>query len=111
MFKRILPFAFILVAATVVSAQARDLADVKKAGTLRHLGIPYANFVTGAGDGFSVDLAKGFAAHIGVAYEFVEADWRDDYPGPDRARSDAQGKAMPFSAPKSRSAATSSPMA
>lgn len=28
---------------------AADLKDVKKKGVLRHLGIPYANFVTGAG--------------------------------------------------------------
>jgi ABC-type amino acid transport substrate-binding protein len=75
MIKNIFSKVFLLLAVTIVSAEAQDLADIKKQGTLRHLGIPYANFVTGAGDGFSVDLAKGFAAHLGVRYEFVEADW------------------------------------
>jgi ABC-type amino acid transport substrate-binding protein len=75
MFKHILSKTLFLLVATSVSAGAQDLVDIKKQGTLRHLGIPYANFVTGAGDGFSVDIAKGFAAHLGVDYEFVESDW------------------------------------
>lgn len=54
---------------------ADDLAEVKARGALRHLGVPYANFVTGAGDGFSVDMMKLFAAHLGVRYEYVETDW------------------------------------
>jgi len=57
------------------SAFARDLPEVLESGVLRHLGIPYANFVTGSGDGFSVDLMKGFAAHIGVKYQYIETDW------------------------------------
>ena len=65
----------LVLAATMVSAQAQDLKEIKESGVLRHLGIPYANFVTGAGDGFSVDLAKGFAAHLGVRYAFVETTW------------------------------------
>ncbi len=54
---------------------ARDLNDVKKAGVLRHLGIPYANFVTGSGDGLDVELVRGFAEHLGVRYEFVPSNW------------------------------------
>jgi ABC-type amino acid transport substrate-binding protein len=56
---------------------ARDLEDVKKDGVLRHLGIPYANFVTGSGDGMDVDLIKDFAKYLGVKYQFVATDWND----------------------------------
>jgi len=48
-----------------------DLAEVKQRGTLRHLGIPYANFVTGAGDGMDVELMQRFAQHLGVKYRYV----------------------------------------
>lgn len=54
---------------------ARSLEQVKKAGVIRHLGIPYANFVTGAGDGMDVELVQQFAARIGVKYEYVKTDW------------------------------------
>ena len=56
-------------------ASATDLADIKARGELRHLGIRYANFVTGAGDGFDVELAQGFAKHIGVKYTLVYTDF------------------------------------
>jgi ABC-type amino acid transport substrate-binding protein len=52
-----------------------DLEAVKARGVLRHLGIPYANFVTGGGDGLDVELVKLFARRLGVRYEFVETDW------------------------------------
>ncbi|MET0962553.1 MAG: transporter substrate-binding domain-containing protein [Noviherbaspirillum sp.] len=55
--------------------QAADLADIKARGELRHLGIRYANFVTGAGDGFDVELVQGFARHLGVRYELVYSDF------------------------------------
>jgi ABC-type amino acid transport substrate-binding protein len=54
---------------------ASDLQDVKTAGVLRHLGIPYANFVTGSDDGMDVEIIKGFARQLGVRYEYVKADW------------------------------------
>ena len=54
---------------------ADDLADIKARGELRHLGINYANFVTGAGDGFDVELVQGFAKHIGVKYKLVPTDF------------------------------------
>jgi ABC-type amino acid transport substrate-binding protein len=44
-------------------------------GVLRHLGVPYANFVTGAGDGMDVELMQGFAAWLGVDYRYVRTDW------------------------------------
>jgi len=56
-------------------AQAADLAEIKARGELRHLGIRYANFVTGAGDGFDVELVQGFARHIGVGYTLVYSDF------------------------------------
>lgn len=64
-----------LCGACVAPAWSGDLDDVKQRGTLRHLGIPYANFVTGAGDGLDVELMRGFAADLGVKYEFVKEDW------------------------------------
>lgn len=54
---------------------SRDLDAIKKAGVLRHLGIPYANFVTGVGDGMDVEIMKLFAKHLGVRYEYVATDW------------------------------------
>ena len=39
------------------------------------MGINYANFVTGAGDGFDVELVQGFAKHIGVKYKLVPTDF------------------------------------
>jgi len=56
-------------------ANAADLADIQRRGELRHLGIRYANFVTGAGDGFDVELTRGFAQHIGVKYRLVYSDF------------------------------------
>jgi ABC-type amino acid transport substrate-binding protein len=54
---------------------ADDLPAIKKKGVLRHLGVPYANFVSGAGDGLDVELIQLFARHIGVRYEYVKATW------------------------------------
>ena len=56
-------------------ALARDLQEIKAAGVIRHLGIPYANFVTGSDDGMDVEMIKGFAKHLGVRYEYVKEDW------------------------------------
>jgi ABC-type amino acid transport substrate-binding protein len=64
-----------LVLGFVMPARAGDLGDVKQRGTLRHLGIPYANFVTGTGDGMDVELMQGFARELGVTYEYVKEDW------------------------------------
>jgi len=52
-----------------------DLDAVKQRGVIRHLGIPYAGFVTGSGDGLDVELVRLFAERIGVRYEFVQTDW------------------------------------
>lgn len=52
-----------------------DLAGIKKAGVIRHLGVPYANFVTGSGDGMDVELIQKFAEHLGVRYQYVKTSW------------------------------------
>jgi len=75
--KRLL-FATVFLLCTVVAstcAVAGDLDDVKARGVLRHIGIPYANFNTGSGDGMEADLTRLFAKSIGVNYEFVLSDW------------------------------------
>jgi len=59
----------------VASSWAADLAEIKKRGEIRHIGIRYANFVTGAGDGLDVELMQGFAKRIGVSYKLVYSDF------------------------------------
>lgn len=56
---------------------AGDLQQIKEKGVLRHLGVPYANFVTGSGDGLDVEMVKLFADHLGVKYEYVQTTWGD----------------------------------
>lgn len=69
----------LLVMASAVSFGA-DLRGVRARGVLRHLGVPYANFVTGAGDGMDVELMQGFARYLGVRYEYVRTDWKSVVP-------------------------------
>ena len=76
------PLRSMLIAALCVTgvlfaarAFGRDLPEIKKTGVLRHLGIPYANFVTGSGDGMDVEIIQLFARHLGVRYEYVKTDW------------------------------------
>ena len=59
------------------SAEARDLDEIRESGVLRHLGVPYANFVTGSGDGMDVEIIRSFAESLGVRYEYVKTDWND----------------------------------
>lgn len=73
------PIIFSVVLSLVImsfqNVLAVDLKTIKQRGVLRHLGIPYANFVTGTGDGMDVELTKLFAKHLGVRYEYVVSDW------------------------------------
>lgn len=55
----------------------RELDEVLKAGTLRHLGIVYANFITKEKTGLDVELMQLFAEYLGVKYEFIETDWQN----------------------------------
>ncbi len=59
----------------VASSWGADLAEIKKRGEIRHIGIRYAKFVTGAGDGLDVELMQGFAKRIGVSYKLVYSDF------------------------------------
>ena len=74
--KRIISLLSAVISISLVNlAFAADLADVKAKGVIRHLGVPYANFVSGSGDGFDVELTKSFAESLGVKYQFVETGW------------------------------------
>lgn len=59
----------------MTTAFAGSLEGVLKSRTLKHLGIPYANFVTRTQTGLDVELMQNFAAHLGVQYQFVESTW------------------------------------
>lgn len=72
---RVTRFLAVAVAVTASQFAQADLKEIQASGELRHLGIRYANFVTGAGDGFDVELAKGFAKHIGVKHTLVYTDF------------------------------------
>ncbi|MGO9741823.1 MAG: transporter substrate-binding domain-containing protein [Roseiarcus sp.] len=75
------------------AAAAADLDEIKARGELRHIGIRYANFVTGAGDGFDVEIMEGFAKKIGVSYKLVYSDFYSvirDLLGKDVVRKDGQ---------------------
>jgi len=52
-----------------------DLKEIKQRGFIRHLGVPYANFVTGAGDGLDVEIIKLYAQEIGITYRYVRSSW------------------------------------
>jgi ABC-type amino acid transport substrate-binding protein len=76
----LLPLAWAALAAPARADDGGDLDAVRTRGVLRHLGVPYANFVTGGGDGFDVELVRRFAAHLGVRYEYVETSWAEALP-------------------------------
>jgi ABC-type amino acid transport substrate-binding protein len=76
--KKIWVFLLVVLAlAASALAEQNDLEGIRKRGVLRHLGVPYANFVTGTGDGLSVELMQLFAEHLGVKYQFVQTSWDD----------------------------------
>ena len=54
-----------------------SLDRVRQTGVLRHLGVPYAHFVTGSGDGLDVEMIRLFADYLGVKYEYVPSTWED----------------------------------
>lgn len=75
-----LVIAFFLIIIFPCLSQSRDLAEVKASGVLRHLAVPYANFVVEykVGDqifhsDLDIELIKGFAQYLGVKYQFVSA--------------------------------------
>lgn len=70
-------FLFLLLFLTTEIAFGGDLAEIKRRGSLKHLGVPYAAFVTGSGDGLDVELVQLFARRLGVEYQFVQTSWDD----------------------------------
>ncbi|NEV64671.1 transporter substrate-binding domain-containing protein [Thiorhodococcus minor] len=86
---RLLPLLCCLLVS--IGASARDLPEIRADGVLRHLGIPYANFVTGAGGGLDLEVIEGFAQFLGLEYAFVPSTWATvfgDLTGRNAARSD-----------------------
>ena len=74
-FSRIgLSLSLLAAAALLMTSQAfcRDLDEIKQQGVLRHLGVSYANFDTGSGDGMDVEIVQLFAKHLSVRYESVK---------------------------------------
>ena len=59
----------------IASPCQADLDEIKARGELRHLGVPYANFVTGDGDGLDARILKMYSERIGVKYRYVKTDW------------------------------------
>jgi len=68
-------FGIVLGIFATSAAAAADLDEIKARGELRHIGIRYANFVTGSGDGFDVEIMQGFARRLGVQYKLVYSDF------------------------------------
>ncbi|WP_299805682.1 transporter substrate-binding domain-containing protein [uncultured Shewanella sp.] len=67
---------------STAQVMARDLAEIKAEGVLRHLGVPYANFVSQYSEGnklthsgLDIELMQNFADYLGVDYEFIPAKW------------------------------------
>jgi ABC-type amino acid transport substrate-binding protein len=71
----VLAFITTAIGCMLASQTQADLTQIKQAGVLRHLGIPYSNFVTGDGDGLDVEILKMYAAAIGVQYRHVPTTW------------------------------------
>ncbi len=66
------------------SALASDLERIRESGVLRHIGVPYANFVSYIDQGevqtltgLDVEIIKGFARSLNVRYEYVPGKWNN----------------------------------
>ena len=71
--KGLITMLIVLVSASI--SFASTLQEIKDRGVLRHLGVYYANFNTGTGDGFDSEMIQLFAKHIGVEYRHVKASF------------------------------------
>ena len=69
--------AALLAALGCIPGWAQDLGEIREQGVIRHLGVPYARFVTGNGEGFDAEIVQLFAKRIGVRYEYVPTDWNN----------------------------------
>jgi len=77
--KKTVCFALVIFLLPIIAFGGRDLPEIQASGQLRHLGMPYANFITGQGDGLDVEVIKLFALELGLEYVFVETNWSDTY--------------------------------
>ncbi|WP_241796536.1 transporter substrate-binding domain-containing protein [Vibrio rumoiensis] len=75
---------FAIVSVSSQQVIARDLVDIQKDGVLRHIGVPYANFIsyihTGEFEsvtGLDVEIMQGFAQSLGLKYQYVPANWNN----------------------------------
>ena len=76
--KKMVIFVSVMVVCLVAERSwSGDLDEILQKGTLRHLGIVYANFVTEDKMGLDVELMQLFASYLGVKYEFVETNWQN----------------------------------
>lgn len=75
--KLLVSFGFLLIT-LAPSLFSSDLDEIKKRGELRHIGVPYSNFVSGLEDGLDVEIVKGFAKHLGLKYKFVASSWSSE---------------------------------
>ena len=76
MFKIVLTVIMTLVMGWLATPEIHaDLREIKESGVLRHLGVPYSNFVTGDGDGLDVEILKMYSSEIGVRYEHIPTSW------------------------------------
>ena len=84
-FKRTLATVALMVTSVASSAAwSDDLQQIRERGVLRHIGVPYANFVSYIEQGevetltgLDVEIIKGFAKSLGVQYQYVPAQWSD----------------------------------
>lgn len=75
---RIFVHVLLLLLFFYTSGFADDLQDIRKRGTLRHLGIQYAHFIIKEKTGYAgldVEVMRLFAKHLGVQYKFIETTW------------------------------------
>ncbi|WP_295032313.1 transporter substrate-binding domain-containing protein [Shewanella sp.] len=73
---------FIFLGCTWTKSMARDLAEIQAEGVLRHIGVPYANFVTQYTEGnkvshrgLDIEIMQNFAQHLGLKYQYIPASW------------------------------------
>jgi ABC-type amino acid transport substrate-binding protein len=75
--------------------EAFGMDEIRARGVLRHLGVPYANFVM-TDTGLDVEIIKGFAGELGLRYEYVKTDWDSVIPDLIGKKIKAEGNDVEF---------------
>lgn len=94
MFGCILASSLVCLSAAV--SRGVEISEIKQRGVLLHLGVPYANFVTGSGDGLDVELMQLFANHLGTEYQYVKTSWEEAIPALSGGKTKEQGQEPPM---------------